>query len=113
MLTKVLSILAEELPEYAEPGMCYPFANKFIRSLPKGVDDRAILVHGTVYNTLLDRSFPHAWVELDGKIYDNVFTEGIDKERWEEFLVPSNTKTYTWHESVRRMLDTGHHGPWE
>jgi len=94
-------------------GDCFKWANDWNIEHHKGGTHK--VVHGIVTNTL-GKTFPHAWIEDKGKVYD---TNIGDSGRWsikkfyKTFKV-KNTVKYTPTQATRNQFGGyGHHGPWD
>lgn len=110
-------------------GRCYELAGKFLmdRFLSAGPfgDDSSVegyrLVHGSVItlaygvdpDTFQPRRIGHAWVlGPDGRVWEPIRDEWIDKARWYGIVQADEEATYDWDSTRRHMLDTGVFGPW-
>jgi len=72
------------------------------------------VVHGLVTGGPSSKTFPHAWIEDKGKVYDtNVGNKGIDLKRFYKTLNARDTVKYTPTEATRLWFKKGHNGPWD
>ena len=101
-------------------GDCYEAAGRFITDAGMfGSDEDLTLVHGIVsgQGELTGIDYGHAWVE-DGNIV-------IDKANGRDLKIPkqvyysigniekSKTYRYTIRETRKKIVDSGHWGPWD
>jgi len=89
-------------------GECYSWAWRFVK------DNDGILVHGTLINPWDGRQISHAWVELDGYIFDWQ-TQHTDPLTINEFIrrwQPSSIKRYSKEEALINVIKFEHFGPW-
>ena len=99
-------------------GDCFRYAGK------RAVQEKSDLYHGLVTNPMSeDPPYWHAWVEIDGTIYDwqcmkagcggKYCQKGYPREVFYELFNPKNIKKYSNREAIRNMVQSGHWGPWE
>lgn len=71
-----------------------------------------MLVHGTCH-TILNGPVDHAWVELDGEIWDvtKSLESPFSKQLWEK-LKPIQRQRYSFPEATALAVKTEHYGPW-
>lgn len=89
-------------------GECYSWAWRFVK------DNDGILVHGTLTNPWDGKQLSHAWVELDGYIFDWQ-TQHTDPLTINEFIrrwQPSGIKRYSKEEALINVIKFEHFGPW-
>jgi len=102
-----------ELVESMVCGDCFKWANDWNIEHHKGGTHK--VVHGIVTNGL-GQTFPHAWIEDKGKVYDtNIGESGrwSIKKFYKSFKVENAVK-YTPREATRNQFGGfGHHGPWD
>jgi len=108
-----LRSLIRELREAATIacGDCFRFAFQFVTS--KG----GTLKQGTVTHPWDKNSFPHAWVEKGGKVYDWQTIElrkakPLSIADFEKTWQPEDVKSYTADEARVAVLKNKHYGPW-
>jgi len=92
-------------------GECFPYAYRFQKQ--KG----GTLVHGIVTDPWKKKSYPHAWVEKSGRVYDwqtqhtrkdNPLKVSEFKEIWN----PKKMVTFDKDEAMFAFAHTMHYGPW-
>jgi len=92
-------------------GDCFEWANKWNVEHHKGGTHK--VVHGLVTGGPSSKTFPHAWIEDKGKVYDTNNHSGIDIKRFYKALSARDTVKYTPKEATRLWFGKGHHGPWD
>lgn len=112
---------AHNLNEAKNPrlGRCYELSGRYVVEHPS---EAAILVHGTVINPFKNKlhttgekllpKIDHAWVEVDGDIYDPVMDITWQKNVYEDFFKAETTKKYTYRELLPILDKEGNWGPW-
>jgi predicted transcriptional regulator len=98
-------------------GECFSYAWKKVAS-----DPESKLIHGTVTDPWSGKSYPHAWVEKDGIVYDwqtmEVGTSKYGKKGWPvkefyEAFTPTNVRAYTHSEALQKGVAEKQYGPWD
>ncbi|MCK5548777.1 MAG: hypothetical protein KAI64_07160, partial [Thermoplasmata archaeon] len=106
----------DEIPRVpAMPGFCYDASARWM-VFDQGVKYfQAELVHGTVMGQgpLEGRRFGHAWVEIEGWVYDVSQDLIATKEDYYLLGQVEDTVFYTPTEARIQMAKTEHFGPWE
>jgi len=93
-------------------GDCFEWANDW--NVEHHKDGTHKVVHGLVTGGPSSKTFPHAWIEDKGKVYDtNVGNKGIDLKKFYKTLNARDTVKYTPREATRLWFKKGHHGPWD
>ncbi len=98
-------------------GDCYQANGNFI--ITKMGDNDFKLCHGVAILRTDRRPFGHCWIEKGGAVLDfsNGKTIATTKRRYYELGgIPYpgyKTYTYTPAEAAKKMVDTGHWGPWD
>lgn len=100
-----------KLSTCSRAGACIPSAyedltNKFRVQAQKG---DAVLVHGWIYSPSLDKDIKHAWVEVEGKVWEPV-TETMLDEKWMEILKPRPVKRYDLGQAMIMSVKTRSRG---
>lgn len=89
-------------------GRCYELAGRYASQNPNSE-----LVHGTIQgagNPPLD----HAWVNLPtGDVYEPISDQEWDKVAFDAFFNPVEKVTYDHMNTLDKMIDTEHWGPWD
>lgn len=89
-------------------GRCYELAGRYVMENPT-----ATLVHGSIQgmgNPRLD----HAWAETrGGNIYEPITDREWEPKVFDAVFNPKERATYGGHDSLVKMVDTGHFGPWD
>ena len=112
-----LLLKEKNIPKKNTNGDCYQAAANIVVDLDEDTD--LILVHGIVtgQGPIEGVEYGHAWVEDGGMV--------IDKSNGRDITMPKamyyglgnihkrNTIRYTREEAVKKMLDSGHYGPWD
>ena len=89
---------------------------------PKGVGKNSFLVHALVYGQgpVKGRRFAHAWVETGGTVYDHSNGNRIEMPKAVYYAIggvrPEQKGAYARYDMAsakRRLLSTGHYGPWD
>ena len=84
-----------------------------IDHMKKDRSEKHKVVHGLVTN-YKGKTFPHAWIEDKGKVYDtNMPDKGIRVKRFYDLLNVRDTVEYTPTEATRALFKYGHYGPWD
>ena len=92
-------------------GMCFKWANDWNIEHHKGGTHK--VVHGVVTN-IKGKTFPHAWIEDKGKVYDvHSGEKGIVSNRYYKLLDPQDIVKYTPTKATQTLVRTRHHGPWD
>ena len=101
-----------ELTEAMVCGDCFKWANDWNIEHHKGGTHK--VVHGIVTNGL-GKTFPHAWIEDKGKVYDtNIGNKGWPIKKFYKAFDARNTVKYTPTQATRNQFGGhGHHGPWD
>lgn len=97
-------------------GLCFQFALDFARKhMSKGRDESKdpVVVHGKVQKPLDRKWMDHAWVEFRGKVYDNVFTKGVDPVEYKRLFHPKALARYSAVQALVQAVRNRHFGPWE
>jgi len=106
----VMKILVRE-EKMAVCGMCFKWANDWNMKHHKGGTHK--VVHGVVTN-IKGKTFPHAWIEDKGKVYDvHSGEKGIVLNRYYKLLDPQDVVKYTPTKATQTLVRTRHHGPWD
>jgi hypothetical protein len=92
-------------------GDCFEWANNWNVEHHKGGTHK--VVHGLVTGGPNSKTFPHAWIEDKGKVYDTNNHNGVDIKRFYKVLSARDTVKYTPKEATRLWFGKGHHGPWD
>jgi len=87
-------------------GLCFPTAVK--EAGARGGE----VVHALVTHPVTRQSFWHAWVERDGRVYDDTGAQ-LPVSRFYEMFEPVDVRRYSDTEAMVYAVRTGHHGPWE
>lgn len=92
-------------------GECFPYAYRLQKE--KG----GTLVHGTVTDPWKKKSYPHAWIEKGGKIYDWQTQESrkenpLTVQEFKELYNPKDTIEFTKDDALFAIAHTHHYGPW-
>ena len=98
-------------------GDCYQANGNYI--ITKMGDNDFKLCHGVAILRTDRRPFGHCWIEKGGGVLD--FSNGkaiaTTKRRYYELgeipVKGNKTYTYTPTEAAKKMVDTGHWGPWD
>jgi hypothetical protein len=69
------------------------------------------LVHGSVQEEHRLR-IDHAWLKRDGWVYDAVLDRSFPELTYLHKFAAVEVATFSPEEAARRMVETGHHGPW-
>ena len=114
-------------------GQCYPFANRMAmkwsddhidQTKPPGkgvhpdIDNKNKfkVVHGRITDKFSGESVNHAWVEMDGVVFDDqtkhTKPDGIPKDTYYDLYQPQVSDEYTAEESMINCAKSGHQGPW-
>lgn len=91
---------------YAKDGLCFPFAIK------DSSDNGGEVVHALITNPATGARFWHAWVERDGKVYDNK-EHHLSIETFYEKLKPEQVRRYKDYEAMVYAVRAKHSGPWD
>lgn len=70
------------------------------------------LVHGEVNGRPHIGRIGHAWLELDGWVYDVVGDEVMLGEAYILKFGAQSSQKYTFREAITELLKYGHYGPW-
>lgn len=88
----------------------------------------SVLVHGVVINALDKKPMGHCWIERSGELefpggHKHTSVTVIDKSNGNDVSMPQavyyyfgqvgQTVKYTIEEFRKKIVDTGHWGPWE
>jgi hypothetical protein len=94
-------------------GDCFKWANEW--NIEHHKDGTHKVVHGIVTAGPNSKSFPHAWIEDKGKVYDtNIGNKGWPLKKFYKVFDVRDTVKYTPTEATRNQLGKyGHHGPWD
>ena len=92
-------------------GDCFEWANNWNVEHHKGGTHK--VVHGLVTGGPNSKTFPHAWIEDKGKVYDTNNHNGVDIKRFYKALSARDTVKYTPTEATRLWFKKGNHGPWD
>lgn len=87
-------------------GLCFPFATNEARE--RGGE----VVHAYITNPATKKSFWHAWVERNGKVYDDI-GHHMPIPKFYEMMNPEDVRRYSDLEAMVYAVRTKHHGPWE
>jgi hypothetical protein len=60
---------------------------------------------------LTSETFWHAWVERDGRVYDNTGSK-ISIAKFYKMFQPESVRRYSDTEAMVYAVRTRHHGPW-
>lgn len=92
-------------------GDCYRYAYQLLREHPE-----AILAHGTVVHPWDGTEFEHAWVELDGKVYDwqtkTMHRDPMTVAEFDAAWKTRNVRKYQAEQAMKNAVRHGHYGPW-
>jgi hypothetical protein len=92
-------------------GRCYELAATAMLDEPEA--DHWKLVHGAVWAHILVQYMDHAWIALpDGRVYDPVFHEYFEAQRYAERYHAIPAHKYSREGMVAHMNRTGHYGSW-
>tara|TARA_A200000159_G_C7054303_1_gene227561 strand:- start:64 stop:456 length:393 start_codon:yes stop_codon:yes gene_type:complete len=111
-------------------GQCYPFANKMAQqwssdkvdssgNVHPDIDnkDKFKVVHGRITDKFSGESVDHAWVEMDGVVFDDqtkhTKPDGVPKGTYYDLYQPQVSDEYTAEESMINCVKSGHQGPWK
>jgi hypothetical protein len=106
------------IPKSCQSGDCYCATGHYL--MDNGIDNpNLVMVHGEVtgQGKIEGIKYSHAWIE-DGEMCIDV-SQGKHLELPRVFyyaighIDPSRTYRYTLPELRRKVLDTGHWGPWD
>jgi hypothetical protein len=71
------------------------------------------LVHGTVISRIGDGNrIAHAWLQLEGTIYDPVFDRMFDRDNYTAEYQAEPITQYSPEAAIRAALAHAHFGPW-
>ena len=70
------------------------------------------LVHGEV-DFRPNIRMAHAWLERQGWVYDPVLDQTVPRTVYESHVNAIVFRRFGVREAVKRMLTSGHYGPWE
>ena len=92
-------------------GECFPYAYRFQKE--KG----GTLIHGTVTDPWKKKSYPHAWIEKNGKIYDwqtqaTRKDNPLTSKEFKELYNPKDTVEFNKYDAMFAFAHTKHYGPW-
>ena len=87
-------------------GLCFPTATR------EAADRGGEVVHALVTHPVSRMRYWHAWVERDGRVYDNTVAQ-LPIAKFYELFQPKDVRRYSHYEANTCMLRTRHHGPWE
>jgi hypothetical protein len=106
------------LEEIQPIGQCFTWACKQAM-----LDKNIIIYHGIVHDSWKNTSYPHAWIEKNGKIFDWQMEEmggggkfnkkGYPPDIFKEIYSPQNVKKYSPKELLENRKKYGHCGPWD
>lgn len=106
--------MAKRIPSKNKGGDCYSAAGRYILD---NMDPELILVHGIVtgQGDIEGIQFGHAWVEDGNRVIDvsNGRNIQLPKQFYYKLGKIKKTKRYKREEALKKMLETGHFGPWE
>jgi hypothetical protein len=92
-------------------GRCYELVGRVM--LYEEGSEAFTLVHGVVNSGFAWRRVEHAWIELpDGRVYEPVLNEYMDKAGFDSRAKPSECQRYTLKQAVRLIGYGGNFGPW-
>jgi hypothetical protein len=91
-------------------GRCYEMALKYLYLVSHREEPTLRLVHGTLH--IVGVPFPHAWVEIEGCVFDPVSQEFYDRDAYYRVLEAEAERVYTAAEAGRLAMRTAHCGPW-
>jgi len=89
-------------------GECYKDAYHFLLREGEG-----LLVHGEVTSPADTRVIKHAWVELDGYVWEPQTKQYFRKPDFYDVFKPKVQAKYTPLEAAKLAVKTRHYGPWE
>ncbi len=88
-------------------GQCYVLSGRYVSSHPGST-----LVHGSIEGMGNPR-IGHAWVELeDGQIFDPIVNQTFDPYVYNAFFKAIIDNKYTFSDTLKITVSTGHWGPW-
>jgi hypothetical protein len=80
-----------------------------------------LLVHANVIAPMGKTSYPHGWIERNGKVYDwqtmvmgasNFAGKGWPKHLFYQAFQPTELQTYTKDQALEAAASALHYGPW-
>ena len=81
------------------------------------VKDKFKVVHGRITDKFSGESVDHAWVEMDGVVFDDqtkhTKPDGMPKDVYYDLYQPEVYDEYTAEESMINCVKSGHQGPWK
>lgn len=96
-------------------GHCFEWANRYVLKYPKKA--KVVVKHGKIYDGNSNRYINHAWLEMDGLVYDYQIHIGVRKQVsskiFDKIYRPIDVTAYTPEEVRINMLKYKNHGPWE
>jgi hypothetical protein len=105
-----------KIPSKNKGGDCYEASGRQILD-NQYKDKDLVLVHGIVtgQGAIEGIQFGHAWVEKGNTVIDKSNGRSIELPKAVYYALGKikKTKRYTVAEAVKKMLDTGHFGPWD
>jgi hypothetical protein len=114
--------VAGSYPKTKAIGECYTFAfKKALKSIVDGTADKTVIIHATVKDVWDKHPYSHAWVEVDGVVYDwqtmeagssKYAGEGWPRDDFYKAYTPYNIKKYTPKQTSQLSNEKGHTGPW-
>ena len=99
-------------------GMCFSAAYKFMTTQQRD-GHQLLLVHGWVFNPLIQKYMIHAWTEEDDlTVHDISQAEGARCQTVANFYEIGNVlgwamRRYSLQETSSHAADSGHYGPWD
>tara|TARA_Y100000034_G_scaffold119774_1_gene161892 strand:+ start:1482 stop:1916 length:435 start_codon:yes stop_codon:yes gene_type:complete len=137
-----MNLLREYIKEVAAPssnkgGDCFEAAGKYMMEKCQIEGCDIVLVHGEVagQGPLRGIRYGHAWVEDSGTVIDRSNGRNLqlpktiyyslgqiasaDMSKWgkpefgQDVFSGGNLHKYTWEEARKKILDSGHWGPWD
>jgi len=98
-----------ELAPPERRGLCYVLAWRYLIDLG---EEEAVLVHGKVWSHHLGKMIDHAWVEINGYVWEPTFNILVKKEDfYREFRAEPEAK-YSYKEALALAVKHKHYGPW-
>jgi hypothetical protein len=90
-------------------GRCFEIAYLSLMALPAGTPWR--LVHG-VANGHPGQRITHAWLSLDGKVWDPVLDKFFGRDEYFARYGAEPVEEFSRSEAATRSLEHNHFGPW-
>jgi hypothetical protein len=92
-------------------GRCFELSAKFAIANPSWD-----VVRATLYPRLgpfADQIYFHGFAVKDDKVYDPIWDEVVDKDRYYKYFDITDEHRYTESDACVKMLKTKNYGPWE